>query len=69
MNKIPKWVWAIAIAGGAYYLYNRYKSAAVALTSASIGQNGQPALPGTPGAINTGSAQIASGITQLFNLV
>lgn len=67
MNKIPKWVWLLIAAGGAYYLYNKYKAGAtIALTGATVG--GQSVqLPGTPSAVNTAGQQIASGITQLFN--
>lgn len=68
MGKIPKWVWLLVAAGGAYYLYNRYKSTTIALTSASATPTGQ-ALPGTPNAIAQASNQIASGITSIFNQV
>ena len=70
MNRIPKWVWLIVAAGGAYYLYKRYQSATISLTSATASTGGAPvALPGTPAALNAAGGQIASGLTALFNQV
>lgn len=69
MNKIPKWVWLIVAAGGAWYLYSKYKTQTIALTGASVGTGGasQSLLPGTPNAVSTAASQIGSGVTQLFS--
>lgn len=66
MNRIPKWVWLAIAAGGAYYLYSRYKATTIALTTGTP-TVGSPQIPGTTSALNTASGQIASGITSLFN--
>ena len=69
MNKIPTWVWLLAAAGGAYYLYTRYKTQTISLTGASVNTGGQSQsmLPGTPAAVSTAASQIGSGITSLFS--
>lgn len=67
--KVPKWVWLIIAAGGAWYLYSKYKSTTIALTSASVSNAPQNALPGTPAAISSAGQQIGQGLTTLFNQV
>lgn len=67
MKKIPSWVWILAAAGGAFYLYAKYKTKTIALTGATVG-NQSTTLPGTSGAINQAGVDISSGLQQLFNL-
>lgn len=67
MNKIPKWVWLIVAAGGAYYLYTKYKNAATIALTTGTPTVGTPTLPGTATALSSAGAQIGAGITSLFN--
>jgi hypothetical protein len=68
MRKIPSWVWLAAAGIGAYFLYQKYKTPVIALTSANASPTGQ-ALPGTPAAISQAGQQISTGLTQLFQNV
>ncbi len=65
MKKIPSWVWLAVAAGGAYFLYQKYKTPVISLASASTSA-GTQALPGTPAAINQAGQQIGTGLMQLF---